>query len=135
MPKRFDATTCEEGAARRALAPTLQIRPDFCPGLELLPLADEDGNLLLQRPLVRGRDADEFDLIPVALQHVLAIVEDDHAVSGIVVRSPEPIGAVAAHRAREALVPAKEVDRPGLPVILGEDAAICTFVRGDAVPR
>src|SRR5215471_10904227 len=115
-------------------APALKVRPQVGPGIKFFPFADEDWNLLFKRPIVWCRRADVLHIIPITLQYLFAVVEDDHAIAGVVVRAPDPIGAVAAHGPGEAFTAAEEVDRAGLPVVLRKDAAVRALGCGDTVP-
>src|SRR5690349_16958125 len=110
------------------------MRPDVRPGIESLALADENRNLLLQGVRVGSGDAHQFDILPVALKDILAIIEHDHAIAGVATRAPEPIGAIAAHGAGQPLPAAEEIDGASLSVVLREDAAVGALRGGNSVP-
>src|SRR4029077_10195831 len=115
-------------------APALQVRPLAGPGVELLSLAEKDWNLLLQSPVIGGGPSHVLDLCPIALQDVFTVVEHDHAIARVVVGTPDPIGAIAAHDAGQPFATAEEVDGAGLPIVLREDAAVGALGRWNAVP-
>src|SRR6267143_1841946 len=134
MSKQLSIVT-RSGAGFGSLAPPLHFRPELSEGTKLGSLADEDGDFFLQGIWMVRRSAHIFDVLPELFENPSLVIQDDHAVSGVTLRSPEVVGLMAAESARETVARTEEVDGAGLSVVLSEDAAIVVFVCGDAVPR
>src|SRR5579863_3534795 len=69
-------------------APTLQLGPELRQRAESCFFADKNGNALLEGVWVISGRSHVFYVSPVLLQNFPAVVEDDHAISGIIARSP-----------------------------------------------
>src|SRR5450631_3264816 len=121
-----------EGLCR--LSPALQARPQAAPRIELLAPANENVNLLLQRIGTSGGSSNIVHMLPESFEGYTAIVENDHAVTRVVSRSPEKPRLMAAQRSGQVIAAAEKIDSPGLAVILCEDAAVRTLLSGKAVP-
>src|SRR5262249_21969152 len=118
----------------RRLSPALHFRPEMGEGAEFRTLAKEDVDLFFQGVGVLSGRAHIIHVVPEALENLSAVVEDDHAATGVATRAPEERGLVAAEGGREAGAATEEIDGAGLAVVLGEDAAIVALVDGDAIP-
>src|ERR1700676_2440301 len=73
-------------------------------------------------------------MLPELFEAFLTIIEDDHAVARVALRSPKEPRLMAAERAGQAIAPAKEVDGAGLTVVLRENATVFAICWRNAVP-
>src|ERR1700730_865841 len=74
-----------------SLAPPFQLGPEFSEGTELGSLADEDGDFFFQGIRIVRRSAHRFDLLPESFKNFYLVIQDDHAISGVALRSPEVV--------------------------------------------
>src|SRR5438105_14988224 len=54
--------------------------------------------------------------------------ENDHAFAGVIARTPKPIALMVADRFGQAVLLAKEIDRAGLAITVGEDRGLRALV-------
>ena len=75
-------------------------------------------------------------MLPELFEAFPTVIEDDHAVARVALRSPKEPRLMAAERAGQAVAAADKVDGSGLAVVLREDAAgfVFTLIGGKAIP-
>src|SRR5437588_1400984 len=59
--------------------------------------------------------------------------ENDYAFAGVIARTPEPVALMVADRFGQAVLLAKEIDRAGLAITVGEDCRLRALLGGKRV--
>src|SRR5207302_4391069 len=59
--------------------------------------------------------------------------ENDHAFAGVIARTPKPMSVMVADRFGQAVLLAKEINRAGLAITVGEDRGLRALVGRERV--
>ena len=70
------------------LSPAFYLRPKFCKSAEFRVAANKDVDLFFKSIRIIGGCADIFDVFPKLFEAFSAVIEHDHAISGVPARSP-----------------------------------------------